>query len=212
MGMPAARLTDFHMCPMMTPAVPPIPHVGGPIISAGVPTVLIGGMPAATISDMCMCTASPPDIILPNGCMVLIGGKPAARLGDMTAHGGTIMLGCMTVLIGMAGSSGGGGGGGEAGGAGGVSAGANAMKKIDNTNSLAKAAISGDELAERKDEKDYTAQFTLLDEAEKPVKDIKYEIETPDGQTHKGKTDSSGKTDPISGFTIHDCRCTFLTQ
>jgi hypothetical protein len=128
----------------------------------------------------------------------------------MTAHGGTIMMGCMTVLIGMAGS--GAGGGGAAGGSGSMGAGAAAMKKNDNTNSLKKAADAGDELAERKDEKDYTAQFTLLDEAENPVKDVKYEIETPDGETHKGKTDASGKTDPISGFTINDCRCTFLEQ
>lgn len=208
MGKPAARLTDFHMCPMATPGTPPIPHVGGPIISAGVPTVLIGGMPAATVGDMCMCTASPPDVILPNGSMVLIGGKPAARMGDMTSHGGQIMMGCMTVLIGETGSGGGGGGAG-AGGAG-MSAGAKAASNIENSNSLKKSAENGDDLAERKDTKDYTAQFTLLDEAEKGVKDMKYEIETPDGETHKGKTDASGKTDPIAGYTINDCRCSFI--
>ncbi len=111
MGKPAARVGDFHMCPMVTPAVPPVPHVGGPILPPGVPTVLIGGMPAATLGNMCTCTG-PPDTILLGSMGVLIGGKPAARMGDSCAHGGTIMLGCMTVLIGEAGGGGGSGGGG----------------------------------------------------------------------------------------------------
>ncbi len=96
---PAARLTDMHVCPMITPGVPPIPHVGGPITGPGVPTVLIGGMPAATATDMCVCVG-PPDVIALGSTTVLIGGKPAARMGDMTAHGGSIVLGCPTVLIG----------------------------------------------------------------------------------------------------------------
>ena len=96
---PAARLTDMHVCPMITPGVPPIPHVGGPITGPGVPTVLIGGMPAATATDMCVCVG-PPDVIAIGSTTVLIGGKPAARMGDMTAHGGSIVLGCPTVLIG----------------------------------------------------------------------------------------------------------------
>lgn len=96
---PAARLTDMHLCPMITPGVPPIPHVGGPITGPGVPTVLIGGIPAATATDMCVCVG-PPDVIAIGSTTVLIGGKPAARMGDMTAHGGSIILGCPTVLIG----------------------------------------------------------------------------------------------------------------
>ena len=99
MGMPAARASDMHMCPMMTPGVPPIPHVGGAILPPGCPTVLIGGMPAARATDMAMCVG-PPDIIALGSVTVLIGSMPAARLGDMTAHGGSIMLGCPTVLIG----------------------------------------------------------------------------------------------------------------
>ena len=109
MGKPAARITDMHVCPMVTPGVPPIPHVGGPITGPGCPTVLIGGIPAAVMGDMCVCVG-PPDTIVLGSAGVLIGGKPAARMGDTTAHGGTIMAGYPTVLIGEAGSPGGGGG------------------------------------------------------------------------------------------------------
>lgn len=100
MGKPAARLTDMHTCPMQTPAFPsPIPHVGGPVVGPGKPTVLIGGMPAAVMGDSCICVG-PPDSIALGSATVLIGGSPAARMGDTTAHGGSIALGCMTVLIG----------------------------------------------------------------------------------------------------------------
>lgn len=96
---PAARLTDMHTCPMQTPGVPPIPHVGGPIIGPGAPTVLIGGLPAAKVGDMCVCVG-PPDSIVKGSATVLVGGMPAARMGDSTAHGGSIVLGAPTVMIG----------------------------------------------------------------------------------------------------------------
>ncbi|MBD2701061.1 PAAR domain-containing protein [Spirosoma sp. BT702] len=99
MGQPAARLTDMHVCPMQTPAVVPIPHVGGPITGPGMPTVLIGGIPAAVMGDMCVCVG-PPDVIVKGSATVMIGGKPAARLGDTTAHGGSIVAGFPTVMIG----------------------------------------------------------------------------------------------------------------
>ena len=99
MGKPAARLMDMHTCPMVTPGVPPVPHVGGPIMGPGVPTVIIGGMPAAVMGDMCTCVG-PPDSIILGSTGVLIGGKPAARLGDQTSHGGAIVAGIPTVLIG----------------------------------------------------------------------------------------------------------------
>jgi uncharacterized Zn-binding protein involved in type VI secretion len=86
----------MHVCPMVTGTVP---HVGGPIMPPGSPTVLIGGMPAALVGDMCVCTG-PPDSIVMGSTTVLIGGKPAARMGDSTAHGGTIVAGLPTVLIG----------------------------------------------------------------------------------------------------------------
>ncbi len=95
MGM-AARIGDMHVCPMVTGVVP---HVGGPVLPPGTPTVLIGGMPAACMGDMCTCVG-PPDTIIVGSATVLIGGKMAARMGDSTAHGGTIVLGCPTVLIG----------------------------------------------------------------------------------------------------------------
>jgi len=99
MGQPAARIGDMHVCPMVTPGVPPIPHVGGPILPPGQPTVLIGKLPAACMGDMCTCVG-PPDTIAKGSATVLIGKKPAARLGDLTMHGGTIVLGCPLVLIG----------------------------------------------------------------------------------------------------------------
>lgn len=92
----AARVGDMHVCPMVSGTVP---HVGGPIMPAGDPSVLIGGMPAATLGDKCTCTG-PPDSIIKGSSTVLIGGKPAARMGDSTAHGGSIVAGCATVLIG----------------------------------------------------------------------------------------------------------------
>jgi uncharacterized Zn-binding protein involved in type VI secretion len=95
----AARITDLQTCPMATPALPPIPHVGGPIIGPGVPTVLIANLPAAVIGDSCVCVG-PPSTIIKGSATVMIGGKPAARMGDATSHGGTIVLGCPTVMIG----------------------------------------------------------------------------------------------------------------
>jgi uncharacterized Zn-binding protein involved in type VI secretion len=92
----AARISDMHTCPMFNG---PSPHVGGPILPPGAPTVLIGGLPAACVGDMCVC-AGPPDLIAMGSGTVLIGGKPAARMGDSTAHGGVIVAGCPTVIIG----------------------------------------------------------------------------------------------------------------
>jgi len=92
---PAARITDMHVCPMWTGLVP---HVGGPILPPGCPMVLIGGLPAARMTDLCTCVG-PPDMIAMGSPMVLIGGLPAARMGDMTAHGGVIVMGCFQVMI-----------------------------------------------------------------------------------------------------------------
>lgn len=93
----AARASDNHTCPLTNPNGNP--HTGGPISPPGVPTVLIGGMPAATVGNMCVC-AGPPDSISKGSKSVLIGGKPAARQGDLTAHGGSITSGCTSVIIG----------------------------------------------------------------------------------------------------------------
>ncbi|WP_162415417.1 PAAR domain-containing protein [Cyclobacterium roseum] len=97
MGLPAARITDMHVCPMVNPGG--VPHVGGPIMPPGEPTVLIGGMPAAKVGDMATCSG-PPDTIVAGSSTVFIGGMPAARMGDSTTHGGSIVAGLPTVLIG----------------------------------------------------------------------------------------------------------------
>jgi uncharacterized Zn-binding protein involved in type VI secretion len=97
MGQPAARLTDMHTCPMVTGVVP---HVGGPILGPGCPTVLILNLPAAVVGDTAFCVG-PPDTIVKGSLKTLISGKPAARVGDSTAHGGVIIPpGALTVLIG----------------------------------------------------------------------------------------------------------------
>jgi uncharacterized Zn-binding protein involved in type VI secretion len=95
----AARLTDLHRCPMQTPGAPPVAHVGGPIAGPGVPTVLVGMLPAAVVGDSAACIG-PADTIVTGSATVMIGGRPAARIGDTTAHGGAIVLGLPTVMIG----------------------------------------------------------------------------------------------------------------
>ena len=97
MGQPAARVGDMHTCPMFDG---PKPHVGGPVMPPGRPNVLIGGQPAARVGDMAVCVG-PPDVIAKGEPTVLIGGQPAARMGDNTAHGGVIVMGFPTVLIGV---------------------------------------------------------------------------------------------------------------
>jgi uncharacterized Zn-binding protein involved in type VI secretion len=94
---PAARISDMHVCPKVEPG--PVPHVGGPT-SSGEVTVIIGGMPAARVGDSLVCFGGPPDSISQGESTVIIGGKPAARLGDSTSHGGALVAGCPTVIIG----------------------------------------------------------------------------------------------------------------
>ena len=95
MTLPAARVADTHGCPMVSG---PIPHVGGPVV-VPVPTVLIGKMPATTATAMAVCVG-PPDTIAKGSGTVLTGKKPQARLSDTSAHGGAIVMGCFTVLVG----------------------------------------------------------------------------------------------------------------
>lgn len=95
---PAARITDMHICPMQTPAVVPIPHVGGPVCVA-CPTTMIEFIPATRVGDMLVCVG-PPDVIAMGSFTVLIGGQPAARIGDMTAHAGAVSMCSPTVMIG----------------------------------------------------------------------------------------------------------------
>lgn len=99
---PAARVGDMHTCPMVTPGTPPVPHVGGPILPPGCITVLVGGQPAARITDMAVCVG-PPDSIAKGSPTVLIGSLLAARMGDLSMHGGVIVMGLPTVMIGEVG-------------------------------------------------------------------------------------------------------------
>lgn len=92
----AVRIGDMHVCPLVTGTVP---HVGGPVSGPGVPTVLIEGKPAAVMGDMATCTG-PPDSLVKGSATVLIGGKPAIRVGDTTAHGGSVVIGATSVMIG----------------------------------------------------------------------------------------------------------------
>jgi len=96
MGVPISRILDMHVCPMFTG---PVPHVGGPILPPGAPTVLAGGLPVAKLGDMCVCVG-PPDSIVMGSTTVLVSKMPAAKMGSTTAHGGTVVLGCPTVLVG----------------------------------------------------------------------------------------------------------------
>jgi len=94
---PAARITDMQTCPMVGPG--PVPHVGGPIIK-GLPTVITGKMPQARVTDIAICAVPIPNPIVKGSMTVLVGSLPAARLGDTMAHGGTIVSGFPTVIIG----------------------------------------------------------------------------------------------------------------
>ncbi|GEM_PF-390739 len=207
MGKPAARTLDMHVCPMVTGIVP---HVGGPVLPLGaVPTVFIGGSFAATMGTTCTC-AGPPDTILMGSPTVFIGGKMAARMGDMTAHGGTIIMGCATVLIG---DSGGGGGSSVKGGKGLNNAfskvGAKKAADMENSNALKKAADDGDANAEKTKKDDFSAKYTLRDVAGKPLKDIGYTITKPDGEKVTGNTNSNGETEQLQGYTVADCKVAF---
>ena len=105
---PIARTNDMHVCPMQTPAVVPVPHVGGPVLPPGAPTVLAGGMPVATVGSMAICTGSPaPDVLTLGSFTVLAAGQPVIRVGDVSAHGGSVIVGLPTVMVGDSGGAGG---------------------------------------------------------------------------------------------------------
>jgi len=214
MGQPAARLTDMHVCPMVTPGLPPIPHVGGPITGPGCPTVLIGGMPAAVMGDICICVG-PPDTIVMGSTGVFFGGKPAARMGDPTAHGGSIVLGCPTVLVGETGSG----------------AAVPPVTALTPTQlmtmgssnvlaqSIANAAVSGEPYvgvpisAEKQKPQPIkversTLNCSLQDEDGNPLEGINYEITLADGSLRKGQTDKNGNLS-LTGIPPGTCKVSF---
>jgi len=161
-NMPAARVGDMHVCPFITPGVPPIPHVGGPILPPGSPTVLIGGMPAARMGDMATCVG-PPD---------------------------SIILGCMTVMIGMAGSGSSSGGG--AGSSGAASANASAL-----------TALSDNVEATTKEE--HWIEFEMVDKAGNAVTGVHYKLTDTDNKESKAVIKSDGKI-KRDGITQGQCK------
>ena len=142
-NMMAARVGDMHVCPMVTPGTPPIPHVGGPILPPGSPTVLIGGMPAARMGDMAVCVG-PPD---------------------------SIVMGCMTVMIGMAGSGSGSGGGAGSSGAASANAGA-ATALSDNVEATTK--------------EEHWIEFAMVDKAGNSVTGVHYKLTDTDNKESLG--------------------------
>ena len=165
---PAARLGDIHICPMQTPAVVPIPHVGGPIMGPGVPNVMIEGMPAAVAGDVCLCVG-PPSAIMKGSAGVLIAGRAAARVGDPTMHGGNILPpGAPTVIIGEMGSG-------------------NAKSVV------AQVAEGGrDEASSGSAAQKTWIEIQMNDRAGFGVANTKFKLETTDGQTIHGVTDGNG--------------------
>ncbi len=225
MGKPAARVGDMHVCPMVTPGVPPIPHVGGPILPPGVPTVLIGGMPAAVSGGMATCVG-PPDSIVLGSMGVMIGGMPAARMGDTCAHGGTIVMGLPTVRIGemmpgappvafaAPGLPGTPGMGTSKGASEDESAQVKAMKTAASRGApfcemcsqaqKAEAASSGS----GKQSKKSFLEIDLKDDEGKPVAGEQYRIELPDGTIKEGVTGIDGKA-RVEGVDPGTAKVTF---
>ena len=165
---PAARLGDNHICPMQTPAVVPIPHVGGPITGPGVPNVMIEGMPAAVVGDVCLCVG-PPSAIMKGSAGVLIAGRAAARVGDPTMHGGNILPpGAPTVLIGETGSG--------------------------NSKPVVANVAEGDdpEGSSGSTPKTTWLEIQMNDRGGFGVANTRFRLESPDGQIIHGVTDGNG--------------------
>lgn len=217
---PAARITDMHVCPMVTGVVP---HVGGPILPPGCPTVLIGMLPAARVTDMATCVG-PPDVIIMGSPTVLIGNLMAARIGDPTAHGGVIVLGCFTVMIGEVGM-------GSpvvvtpmppmvalAGAMNSSAAQALAQAAQDSSpvvqldEALTQAAGSGSDQPVApvvvSPEKKSWIEIELVDEDGKPVPYEEYRLKLPDGSTVGGSLDSKGQA-RVEGIDPGTCKISF---
>ena len=199
---PAARITDMHVCPMVTGLVP---HVGGPILPPGHPMTLIAGIPAARLGDMAVCVG-PPDVIVTGAFTCLVNGKPLARLGDSCAHGGKIVLGCMTVLVGDS-------GGGSANPAVAMMMAARAAAKpFVEKNCAAKAALEslkGSPLLKQVDPmKKSWVEVSLVDEAGQPVPYERYRVTAPDGDVREGFLDAKG-LGRVGGMDPGTCKITF---
>jgi uncharacterized Zn-binding protein involved in type VI secretion len=183
---PAARVTDMHVCPLVTGVVP---HVGGPILPPCAFQVLIGGLPAARITDLAVCVG-PPDVIVKGSPTVLIQYLPAARMLDNTAHGGMLVLGDFTVIIGDSGSGGGGGGGG----AGAVPT---VPPVLGALGGVAPGAVTDAEKMSSEGFKDLTKSIKIAGDKEykeKVMKDLREISSTPTGKKLLQSLRDSGKT------------------
>ena len=206
MTKPAARINDMHVCPMQTPAVVPIPHVGGPIIGPCVPNVLVEGMPAAVVGDMCICVG-PPDVIVMGSVTVLIAGRMAARVGDSTAHGGIIVQGAMTVLIG---DMGGGSGSPQAA----TMQAARSQGAAFTQTSCATEAMKGEvsrikpQGEDVKEKKQSWIEIELIDQNDKPVPHERYRVVAPGEKKIEGFLDEKGFA-RVSGIDPGSCAITF---
>jgi uncharacterized Zn-binding protein involved in type VI secretion len=186
----------MHTCPMVTGTVP---HVGGPVLPAGCPTVLIGSMPAARVGDMATC-AGPPDSIVKGSATVLIGNMPAARLGDTTAHGGVITVGCPTVMIGDSGAGGGGGSGGGGGGGAGAES-AESPSTAGGGGPPADGYYDDTELSvcqpgqpmQSVGTGTHWLELEMVNQAELPVAGQPYHVVLPDGKEVSGSLDGQGQ-------------------
>ena len=201
---PAARVTDMHVCPMVTGVVP---HVGGPILPPGVPTVLIAGLPAAVVTSMCVCVG-PPDTVVRGSTGCLVGGKPAARMTDQCTHGGMIVAGCPTVLIGDTGS-------GPGGGAGGGTSQANTMRAAHRGAMpfTKRGCDQGGRLASGLEPTDPPEPVTfveivLADDHGVPASGEAYQVVSADGAVRTGTLDANGFAREV-GLDPGRCRVSF---
>lgn len=202
MSKPAARLTDMHTCPMVTGLVP---HVGGPIMGPGHPQALIAGLPAARVGDFATCVG-PPDTIILGSFTVLIGGKPAARLGDSCSHGGVIVAGCPTVLIGDQGQ---GSGGPQVATMAAARAAGAPFTQANCAARAVEAQVAGSPLlAEGDPTKAAWVEIELQDEAGRPVAYEHYRVIAPDGSVREGYLSREGAA-RVDGIDPGTCRITF---
>lgn len=195
----------MHVCPMQTPAVVPIPHVGGPILGMCVPTVLVEGIPASVVGDFCVCVG-PPDVIVMGSMTVLIAGRPAARVGDMTAHGGTIVAGAATVFIGDA-------GGGAGSPAAATMSSARAQGAAFTQTNCARDAVlaalaDSPVLAVGDPNKPHFIEIELFDQNNKPVARERFRIVAPDRKPFEGFLDQNGFA-RIDGIDSGTCVVSF---
>lgn len=201
--MPAARKMDMHVCPMQTPAVVPIPHVGGPINAPCAMRTFIGGMPAARATDMLICVG-PPDVIVQGSPTVLIEGLPAARVGDQCAHGGKIVMGYPTVMIGDSG-----GGSPQAATLGSAQATGSAFTETGcNAPGRAGEVAPSSQQAPPDPKTTTWVEIATVDADSRPLAHQKYRVEAPDGKVYEGFTGTDGIA-RIPGLKPGSCKITF---